>query len=466
MIVQTIVSPKDNVDNNVLMADYVAQELETEGRITPIAYSMTDPVFRAAVQGGKLKDAPDRPNLNQSFEVARVLGAEYVMVVEGVQVGNAIKTKAKIYRDRKQVWKDEQNLVVNSIGATNQDSTCKSLARTMVLRMNSGPFKGFVRRKVSVTPELSKGQEPILPVVTRPVPAQAESSAWKAEVRSLIANGKKALALAALRDAVDAAPLDVERRMELITFLMRDDPKAAGEEARRSISLVPDRSDLRALSAKAWMQAGLPEEAQKDLNEAVARDPNGQNTRLMLGELALGQLDAEKALDHLDQAIKQKDSGQARFLRGACHGLLGHKAEMLADFKQGAVLQEKPSDQEITERYNLVADIVDRLVAQDGIELRSLTQKVVVRPKDNELKQEVTSVSKRIVSRSELISVIATPVASKQINEKRLLVHNLMAQSLTDLQAFCDKGDEDSLADCRINLGEALRQLGLIKKKS
>jgi hypothetical protein len=40
-----------------------------------------------------------------------------------------------------------------------------------------------------------------------------------------------------------------------------------------------------------------------------------------------------------------------------------------------------------------------------------------------------------------------------------------MAQCLVDLQTFCEKGDEDALADSRINLGEALKQLAAVRKK-
>ena len=74
---------------------------------------------------------------------------------------------------------------------------------------------------------------------------------------------------------------------------------------------MPDAIELRVLAARAWMRAGKPDEAQTDLNEAMARNPDGAGTRLLLGEIGIAQLKPERALDHLSKSIAAGDSAEA-----------------------------------------------------------------------------------------------------------------------------------------------------------
>ncbi len=465
LIVQHMVPEKNGADPNVAVSDYIAQELDTDGRINPIVYSMTDPVFRAAAESGRIKDVVDRPNLEAAFNIAHQLGTEFVLVEESYQSGKAIRSRAKLYKDHRQIWKDEQDLSVTSIATSDQDNTCRSIARTMILRMNAGPLKGYARRTKTMTPDLAKGQAPVVPVVPVAEVPVADPEQLKRKVNDLVAAGKTESAILLLRDSVDTLPLDLDRRVMLINVLLAGDPKAAAEEARRATTLMPDKPELRALSAKAWMAAGLPAETQKDLNEAVARDPGGTNTRLMLGELSLSQLEPEKAMDHLDQAIKQQDSSRSRFLRAVCRALLGNVDGMASDLNESTKLQPKLTPVEQTERTTLVADLLDRMFTRDGATVRLLTQQVVVKPHNRDLREQIASISKLLQARSALLGVMSPTAETKASHERRILAHRLLAQSLIDLQTFSDKGDEDALSDSRINLGEALKQMAAIKKK-
>lgn len=465
LIVQTKAPPKQNVDINVSLSDYLSQELDNDGRLVPLIYSATDPAFLAAVKKARLRETPDAPTARQALGVAQRLGAEYVLFVEATQAVKVIKSKLTLIKDRRQVWKDEQNMSVSAQDIVNQDSTCRSLARTLVFRMNGGPLRGYVPRKKTETPEPAKGQEPIVTPAPVQTTAVVSDDDLKKQVNDLAANGKRAAAIVAMRDGVDIAPFDLDRREELVNLLLLDDPKSAAEEARRAAVLMPDKSELRALAARAWMQAGKPDEAQKDLNEAIARDPNGTSTRLLLGELSLDQLEPAKAIDHLDQAVKQHDSSRARFLRAVCRSMLGGIDSMQADLLEAGKLEPQLTTGEVSERYFFVGDITDRLLAKDGIEVRNLTQEVVIKPHNRDLKEEMATMSRGLQARIVLLDTVVSSPDLRQVSARRLLANKLMAQCLVDLQTFCEKGDEDALADSRINLGEALKQLAAVRKK-
>ena len=465
LIVQSLIPEKNGVDVNVAVSDYIAQELDTDGRVTPIVYSMTDPVFRTAAQSGRIKDVLDKPTAASAFNIAHQFGAEYVLIEESYQAGKAIRSRAKLFRDHRQIWKDEQELSVSTLATTDQDNTCRSIARTMIYRMNSGPLKGYKTRTKTMTPDLAKGQAPVVPTAQVEAAPVSNNDQIKRQVNELVKAGRKDSAVLLLKDSVDTMPLDIDRRVLLINLMLSTDPLAAAEEARRSTQLMPDHPELRALSAKAWMAAGKPDEAQRDLNEAVARDPGGTNTRLMLGELSLSQLEPEKAIEHLDQAIKQQDSSRTRYLRAVCRALMGNADGMVSDLNEASKLEPKPNESELSERYTLVSDLLDRLFSRDGVTVRMLTQRVVVKPHDRDLRDQIASISKSLQVRSTLLGVQAPPAERKQIYERRVLAHKLLAQSLIDLQTFSDRGDEDALSDSRINLGEALKQMSAIKKK-
>ena len=55
----------------------------------------------------------------------------------------------------------------------------------------------------------------------------------------------------------------------------------------------------------------------------------------------------------------------------------------------------------------------------------------------------------------------ARPAAKHaESHDRRTLCVRLLGQSLADLAAFAKTGDDDAIVEARINLGEALKQLG------
>ena len=466
LIIQNLLPLKEGTDPNVAMADYLAQEFDSEGKLIPVVYSQTDPVFRDAVQTGKIKGATDKPTMPVVFDVAKQFRSDYVLVLESTYAAKGIKAKVKLFHDKKLVWKDEQELSVSMGNQTSLDNTCRSLARTLSMHMTFGPLNSLTGRTKTTTPELARGQVATTEVPVAEVKASDNSVTIERQVASLLKSGKESSAVLVLRDAVDASPMDPERRMILIELLVHHDPLIAAQEARRSASIMPDHPEFRSFAARAWIQAGKPEEAQKDLNEAVARDPSGSKTRELLGELCLGQLEPDKALDHFDQAIKQQDSARLRFMRAICKSLLGDARGMGEDLEQVAKLDNKPDKAVLTERYNQLVDIYDRVAYRDAIEVRGLTQKAVVKPHDKDIKSEMDAIGQALQVRTTLLTIQTPPNEQKTFHERRILAHKLLAQSLLDLKGFWTKGDEDALSDSRIDLGEALKQLAVLKKKN
>lgn len=449
---------KDISPFDIDIATPIREEYDTNGRLLPIVYSKTDPAFNSAVSSGRLGDAPEIPKLPDVFDASRRLGTEFVLAIQTSKVRRSVVAKVQLFRDRRQIWSDEVNMMVSIKESLNPADTARSIARTLVLKMNSAPFRGYPDQPKAPSPVLQPGQAPVVAKTGTGLQNGVTNIQLKKSIESLVQSGKTDNAILMLRDAVDASPLDLERRIDLIDLLSTTSPTAAAQEARRAAILMPEKIDLRVQAARAWIKAGQPDEAQKDLNEAVARDPNGTPTRLLLGELSLQQLEPAKAIGHLDEVIKQKDTGYARFLRALCRALLGGIDGMQIDIAEADKLEPGRSALENARRYAQAADVIDRSLAQDGATVRSLLTKIVVKPNDQGIKDQLEQTIRLAQSRTAFLSAIAVPSSAKVANDRRLLAHKLLAQSLLDLQSYAGTPDEDTLADARINLGEALKQ--------
>jgi tetratricopeptide (TPR) repeat protein len=275
--------------------------------------------------------------------------------------------------------------------------------------------------------------------------------------------GKTSQAILKLRDGVDIAPFDLERRKSLILLLGDSSAENAALEARRAAAVMPEKVELRVLAARFWIKAGRTDEAQKDLNEAIARDPNGAATRLMLGEVSLNQLEPSKALPHLDEAIKQKDEAESRFLRAVCRALLGGTDGMLLDLAQVAKMDPSKTDSIVQKRYSFAVGLIDRTLTIDGTDLKTLIPKLIVKPKDPALHDDLDQMLRLVQSRTAFLTAIEPPAKLRVPHDQRLLAYRLLAQSILDVQTYCTTKDEDTLADARINLGESLKQIAAAK---
>lgn len=463
LIVQQHDAVKEDFDPNLYIADYLYTELETDGRLAPTVWAMSDPAFREAAMNGTVQHATEEPTLNQALSGAERLRARYTIWIHAVKEKGRAKGLVRLYDGRREIWKDEKTMNIEIGGKSNDVDTSLTLAHTWALMMATKPLRDLKAVPKPVTPVIAPGQQP--PVISPPpaVPPKTadkvDNVALKKDLAAMVASGHRGEAIVRLRDAVDQEPLDLERRTLLVETIMVEDPREAAMEARRAANLFPDKTELRILAARAWMQAGANDEAKSDLNEAVARDPNGVPTRLLLAEIALGDGRPDQALEHVDATLKPGPNAEGLFYRALCRSLLGGTDGLSQDLADAKKIEPNPLPDTIMRRYDLFGTVYKRSMKTAVDDERSLFQRAMVKPKDPAVHDELDRLQRLAKARVALLDGLLVPVERRQSFEQRRLAASLMAQSLMDLQQFLGSGDEDSLSDARINLGEAAKHL-------
>lgn len=460
LIVQTPVPvTKDGFDPNLLMSDPLAQELDQGGKVSSIVWGMSDPVFRSAVTDGKLKDTPDVPTLAQALTAARSLSAEFILTCEAKIGSGNVTADVKLHRGGRVVWKDKQTLSLR-IGdsLTSRFDSARSLARTIALRLQGEPLKALPVAQKTETAEPTKGQAPVVVPVTPPDTSAADLAKLKTEVQRLLGEDRRAAAILVLRDGIDVKPLDPVRRKLLVETLFEADPVGAAEEARRAANLVPDDAELRVLAARAWLRAKKDAEAQADLNEAIARQPDSAPTRLLLAEIALKQGNGEQALEHVDRVLKTEPTAEAYYVRALCRSTLGGTDGVKQDLAAAQKASPEVSPMDAQRRYRLSAEILDAEFDRLATQLKNLIPKLAVKPKEKALLDQLDQVVVLNESESALQEGLMVPTELKAAHARRVLARKLLGQVLMDLEAYVE-GTKEAIGDARINLGDAIKQM-------
>jgi tetratricopeptide (TPR) repeat protein len=452
---------------NISISNYIASEFDSLGNASPIVYGMSDPAFRAGIDDGKIRKIPAWPTLVEGVDIANGLGARYVFTFDPISLKKGSWTStASLYYDGRKIWSAPQNLKIHenmSDGGRKQvgddiSQAGRSMARTWVLQISQGPFRGIPTRKKITTPVEASGQEPkpVEPVVT---PKIDDDGQLKLQVDRLIHQADYPRAIVVLRDAVDEKPFDVDRRILLVQALLdSNDSSAAGEEADRAVLLSPNRAELRALAARAWLAAGKTDEARSALNEAIARDPNGVKTRLMLAELSLARFEPEKARDHLDEAIKDHPTRQAYYLRGLSNALLGDLAGVNVDVAAYSKRSDSETLVELQRHYVLTAAAIDDSLKTMGDETRQLMSRAMVRPDEASVHDKIADSLRLLQARVAFLSGFTAPDPFKGSHDRRILANQLFIQTMLSMQSYCSGGGADAMTDARLDLGEALKE--------
>ncbi len=475
------------------ICDYLANEFQSEGRAAPVVWGVSDPIYRAAIQEGKIRTGTQTPSLDEAFSVAAKLRCEYVFAADLRGDTGGVLSAGYLYKNGKLIWKDpDSNLnpvlaslrqkvkakqmtqqeydraVIDAsyrsnavqVGKYGVEDTLKSLAHTWVEMVATGPMQGLAKQTVRTTPNPGRGEAPPNPGTgTTPPAPVVDDKKWSIDAAAAIKAGDTNKAVSILRDAIDASPLDVARRVLLVKILIQvGQPEVAAREARRAAELMPDHIEFRSLGARAWIQAGNPDEAQNDLNEAVTRAPDSPDTRMLLANVAIAKGDCGSAIDHLNKAITVGPTGDAYYLRALAHAMVGEIDLADADVKKAidVGLSQAPEDAE--SRYGLVAAIFDDGLTTIGGEIRTLHMKAQVQRSDKEVQSSFDDLAKRVAGRSKFIAELPVPVGHEMSHNRRLLAYKLLTQCLLDLESYLKSGDGDVLTDSRINLGESLKQ--------
>ncbi len=488
IILQKFVAFKET-DPNVPIGTILASELDEAGRVTPIVWSLSDPIFRTALDTGELKVPLENPNDNHVRQALKVLRAEYVMVVsitrsldgktelaksaekKGVKIDPTEETpmlhgELRLYRGGKEIWKDARNFAITIDQLLDMENSLRSMARTWSEVLSGGPFKGLTPKPRAMTPNLEPSlTNPVEPALNQvnPPPVQNQTETI-AEAMKLLAAGQPGAAILRLRDAIDATPTQTGVRKALVEALLLSGQNVlAASEARRAAEMFPEALEFRLQAARAWTSAGQPAEAAKDLQEAVARDPEHGEVRRMMGELAIDAFDLERADQHLSAAIAKSPTADAFFLRGLVRALRGDAAAAGTDFAESKKLQPELSPVHALQRYRTAVQLVDKGLDRISSQSKSLVQASIVSRNNPGLmttaKNDIKAASQALEAMVQLAGTLEVPPGHKNSHERRLLAQNLLQQSLTDLVAYIDSGDEDVLSEVNINLGEALKHL-------
>ncbi len=438
------------------ISSYFAGELETSGRMRPTVWSMGDPAFRAHATAGRVAFKDEFPKLEDAQAAAGRLKLDYVAVVGGRLKEGALHGSLTIYRGGRKVFEKEDSLTASIGGRFDIEGAAQSICRTWSGVLADGLLKGVPTAPVNPTPDQTPGQV-VPPPPVAPLPKTVDNATLLAQASDFLKRGALPEAMALLRDAVDAEPLDVQRRTLFATLLMRSGhAELAAQEARRAASLLQESVGLRALAARAWIAAGKPDEAQADLNEAVARDPENPDVRGLLAEIALRDGKAAVALEHLDQALKKAPSPDLHFKRAVALTYLGNSESVAESL---ALAGKAPDESELRTRFEFAADNLDRWSKVESGNLVSLFQRALVRRKEPAVADQVVRMRRSLDAYLALGSGLAVPAIYRASQERRLVALRLLVQCGGDLTTFLGNGDEDLLQDARINLGEAIRNL-------
>lgn len=447
---------------SIPMESIAAEQVYEDGRLTPIAWALTDPVFRAAVEERQIERPSDSPALPELLAALPKLRAQYIFQVYAFQKGGEIWTLAKLNRGDKEVWKDEVRVWQSQTESQFDEENLKvSIARTWVQYLAGGPLKSLIPRPIATTPAVQPGPRPPAATVSPP-PSQAvvDNKQLLVEAMKLMSAKQFAEAINLLRDAVDAEPADFERRQALIAALTQiNEPRLAAEEARRAAHLTPEKIDLWVLAARSWIAAGNSVEAVADLNEAVARDPEGAGTRLLLGELQFDQGRYSLAIDHMSAALKEAPNAFAFRIRAFARAATGQVPDFAADLAAAKKVDPAETPEEARRRHRMSKRQALKFADEVGSELRLSVQRARMNPKDEELKQATADVEAKLRGIEACLADEPPPAQHQSSSDRLGLALKLLLQTIADLRGSFGTLDEDALTEATINLGEAFKAL-------
>jgi tetratricopeptide (TPR) repeat protein len=454
---------------SVPVADLLAEQLDSAGRVRSVVWSMVDPEFRRAVQTGRVRQPDGPPTLQEVLVGRSVFQCEYIAIVVAFQEGPELKARVELLRADRSMWVDppartqrqqgeERTRLIDAAdgnfrrvaimlsGRFDAFESARSLARTWAELMVLGPFKSLPVRPKVETPAAEPGQ--VTRLAIEEVPKVVDNERFLADMNALVAEGKQARAVVLARDGIDVQPLDPVRRRTLIDLLLSmQRPVLAASEARHAARLVQEQVEFRLLAGRAWLDADRPDEALEDLNEAMARRPDHPDARLMLAEASLLLADPATAIRHLEPLLSSPDAPRAVFLSALAYADLGA-------LERVAALTWKTSPQQFRLAFRLSGSLFDRTAS----EVRDLLQVAAIGRRDQEAGEASSEALAKLRAHIRLLEGIDVPL-STIAHGRSLLALKLLAQSLTDVQAFLRIRDDELLVEARINLGEASKQM-------
>jgi tetratricopeptide (TPR) repeat protein len=499
LLVQNLAPTVKDVDPNVIITDYVAQQLDEDGRLSPIVWSPTDPEYRAALDAGKIKAGHETLSREEAFAAAKTLGCDYLMIVNGIGAPGAVLVRAELYRGERRIWldpepdansgvseervtelfksgkisRDDYNLAMKSKGFRHVSvmqngkfsytGTVRSVARTWNELLKSGPLHNLTPRTRQQPVEPSPGQLPkIDPELQRPIqlaplgtpgkPHKVNNDQVFASVKAAVKAGRSQDAILILREAVDAEPLDLARRQALVKQLSDAGySDLATQEAMRSARVVPDKGAFKLAGAQAALVSKQYDVAQSQALQVLAKEPDSSAAQAVLGEVSLFRGDFVGAVQRLTLAID----------KGATSEVYGYRAFARAYSGDGnGAVQDWLLASKGGVNYNLYMPLVNEVAQRNFGAMKTLLPRVAAKaPQDTQaLGDEIKGLRIQAESAGKLLATMVAPKDHQKSHARRVLAYQLLAQSLGEVESTLPKADDDAMSDARINFGEALKE--------
>jgi len=495
LIVQAYSPSINDLDPNLPLDSYFAGELEQEGRVVPIVWSLSDPVFRGLVEDGELPRFTATPSEKEIREVAARLKVDYVLTIAAIKEEGQAKPIANLYRgtSNKEIWsfgrveRDRAYRPVVIIDGKRDDAKSKELmdrhgaghlSQTMVVTINGLPDWESTSRSIARTwrellaatawsghpphPKVANPADTNTTVQPRGVTIQASADNSVLErADALIAEGRPDMAILVLRDSIDLAPFEPKRRVKLATLLMDQGlPEEAALEARRAAQLTPEHIELWLMAAKGWLLAQKPDEAQADVNQALSRNANRVATHEILGDIYVLQGKYTEAIASYTASIEAGPKVTAVIGRAIAYAMASMPAECAEDLAR----LKDTSPESLSAAYAVAIQLADQGLDSLANELRNLIPAIRLAPKSAEVIARAEKAQRAAHSLANLISALPVPARHVKSHEGRDLAHKLLAQSAQETLDFAQTGDADLGSEAAISLGEALKLLPNIRE--
>lgn len=461
LIYQETVVEFTDTDPNVLVSRKLGANLAKNGKVAPIVWSQDDPVIIAAISEGKLPGLPTTAKRNDVLDVARTLGASYVAFLELKRTGAELLGKIDVQRARggRSLWKNETKVSIIKNGRLDPDDGAQSIANTWTIQLNANPFRDLPSRPVFETPEpTDPGKAPATTVAIDKTP---------------LANGKKALsegrlvaAVALLHDAVDVEPLSVEARMAYIDALRRSGhPFLAADEAARAAKLMPTEGSFLVEAAQSWIDGGKADKAYELISEALAANPKNAAALSLLGDLYVGKLEMDRAIEAYSKSFAAKEDPETLYKRAQAYAIAEQFDKSVADLERAKSLGLSREPEKAEARYQGTVKVVDPVIDSLASNLRNLLREAADPSQATGLVPRANAFVKRVEAFLAFLDRIEPPEAHNRSHTRRALAVGLLHQAAQGLSKHLNGGSRDALGDAELLQIEAMREFSVAKQQ-
>ncbi|MBV6457707.1 MAG: hypothetical protein HONBIEJF_00824 [Fimbriimonadaceae bacterium] len=448
LVVQSLAPAGRDVDPNVRVAHHLAEALDTDGRIVPIVWSQSDPLFRKLLDDNQIGVVPEDPTPNEAYLFGKKLKFRYVLVVSAITEAGDLLASGALYENNpnKPVWSENRSSGVMTNGAFDPENSARTLARSWTIALGAGPFKRF-------PPKVSG---PTTAVETPKPAADPISPSYDArdlqKVDEWIKAGETTLAAALLRDMIDFDPKNLQLREKLLNALLLDYPASAAEIATQLADREPDKPDFRLLAAESFLRSGKLQDAGRELELVKQRNGNDPRYLRLAGDFASAKGEWLEARQHYDRCLEAGPNPQARRNRGLARVMLGDANGAKEDFGYEVLTGRFMED-----FYKRAVSLADLAVPGLADEIRTTLQRLRVNRDDPSVREATNSMLARSSSLAEMLKGIAVPEFHQNSHQWRALACSLLVQASQDLVKLAKEGDDEAGAECAISLGEGLK---------